>query len=363
MLAYKRMNTYYEYLASSVRNALFRRRQVVFISEMADWVIREVGSEIVRELNRTVYARYAMQSTSQLFLRHTIVHFSSIGTLFRRPEVFPTLSTTNRHVLTWYHIVEHDPFLKHIDAINKRIDRVHTACQRTADQLRAAGIMPEKIVLIPLAIDLNIFTQYAPEERTALKQRLGLPLDKIIIGSFQKDGNGWGEGSTPKLIKGPDIFCDSLERMAKQFPLHVLLTGPARGYVKQRLTQAGIPFTHHYITQYQHIPDYYNALDLYIVASRIEGGPRALLESMACGVPLVTTDVGMAPDIVRDGYNAHMVPVEDVEGIVRAASHILTNYSVKELLVNGGFETVRSFNIPSMTRRYVSELYAPLSHT
>ena len=45
----------------------------------------------------------------------------------------------------------------------------------------------------------------------------------------------------PKLIKGPDVFCDVIERLAKDLPVHVLLSGPSRGYVKARLTKLTFP--------------------------------------------------------------------------------------------------------------------------
>ncbi len=58
----------------------------------------------------------------------------------------------------------------------------------------------------------------------------------------------------------------------------------------------------------------YEAIDVCVVTSRDEGGPRAVLESMATGVPLVTTRVGQAADLVRHGENGWMVDVEDVDG-------------------------------------------------
>ena len=52
-------------------------------------------------------------------------------------------------------------------------------------------------------------------------------------------------------------------------------------------------------------------IDAYVVASRQEGGPKAVLESMACGVPLVTTRVGQAIDLVQHGVNGWMSAPED----------------------------------------------------
>jgi glycosyltransferase involved in cell wall biosynthesis len=98
-----------------------------------------------------------------------------------------------------------------------------------------------------------------------------------------------------------------------------LLSGPARGFVKKGLEEAKIPYTHVYLNSYPDVAKLFQALDLYIVASRQEGGPKAILESMASGVPLVTTRVGQAMDLVKHGVNAFMADVEDVEALTAYA--------------------------------------------
>jgi len=76
------------------------------------------------------------------------------------------------------------------------------------------GVKEEKIVVIPLGIDLSIFKPYSEKERKKLRKKLKIPLDKTIIGSFQKDGIGWGEGLKPKWEKGPDIFCKVIKKIS-----------------------------------------------------------------------------------------------------------------------------------------------------
>jgi glycosyltransferase involved in cell wall biosynthesis len=66
----------------------------------------------------------------------------------------------------------------------------------------------------------------------------------------------------------------------------------------------------------------YAAIDVCLVTSRDEGGPRAVLEAMATGAPLVTTRVGQGADLVRHGENGWLVEVEDVEGIVGCAQRV-----------------------------------------
>ena len=120
----------------------------------------------------------------------------------------------------------------------------------------------------------------------------------------------------PKLIKGPDVFINCMNLLKSKIPnLQVLLTGPSRGYVKKKLNELKIPYQHHYIKSYQDIQKFYHALDLYIIPSREEGGPRAQLESMACGIPLVTTNVGMSIDLVEHQVNGWKVDVEDYEDL------------------------------------------------
>ena len=102
----------------------------------------------------------------------------------------------------------------------------------------------------------------------------------------------------------------------------VLLTGPARGYVKRGLTDAGIPFRHVYLKHASQLSRMFHALDVCLVTSRQEGGPKAVLESMASGIPLVTTRVGQAMDLVRNGENGFMVPVEDVDGLVHSVERV-----------------------------------------
>jgi glycosyltransferase involved in cell wall biosynthesis len=85
----------------------------------------------------------------------------------------------------------------------------------------------------------------------------------------------------------------------------------------------GAPIRHVFLDDYRDIVGCYHALDLYLMTSREEGGPKALLESMAAGVPLVATRTGMAEDVVEDGVNGHLVPVDDEDAIVARAAALL----------------------------------------
>lgn len=175
------------------------------------------------------------------------------------------------------------------------IDTIRVTHDETGDFLTSNGF--PNVVKISIPVDLDVFTANTVSIREQSRNELGIPKDIKLIGSFQKDGQGWGTGTEPKMEKGPDIFVETVSRIKTEFPVHVLLTGPARGYVSTALTEAGVPFTDLGNVTRLELKRAYSALDLYLVSSRAEGGPRALLESLVSGIPVVTTNVGQVNEI------------------------------------------------------------------
>ncbi len=203
------------------------------------------------------------------------------------------------------------------------IDRVQVTNRDMEQLVVGTGVTPEKVHRIPIGIDLEAFPARDATTRAAARLSLDLPEWAFVAGSFQKDGVGWGEGLEPKLIKGPDVLLAAAERLQGVVPeLVFLITGPARGYVKAGLERLGVPYRHVSFADVDAVAQAYQAIDVCLVTSRDEGGPRAVLESMATGVPLVTTRVGQAADLVRHGENGWMVDVDDVDGIVSWTAHV-----------------------------------------
>jgi glycosyltransferase involved in cell wall biosynthesis len=203
------------------------------------------------------------------------------------------------------------------------IDRVQVTNGDMEALILDTGIAADKLHRIPIGIDLGAFALRTAASRAEARRALGLPESAFVVGSFQKDGVGWGEGREPKLIKGPDVLLAVAEELREAVPeLLFLVTGPARGYVRAGLEDLGIPHRHVLLPDIDELPRAYEAIDLCLVTSRDEGGPRAVLEAMATGVPLVTTRVGQAADLVRHGENGWMVEVDDVDGLVEWAGHV-----------------------------------------
>lgn len=350
---------YYINLFLSILKNIFCRARIVLVYENVDWVIKQISRELEAEINKIYGADTIMSSPTSLFLRNRILHFMSISSLVKDNKII-SFNRNNKAICTWYHVLQNDDRLKFVSYLNKEISFLHTSCQTTKEKLLAAGINQGEIVVIPESIDLSLFSPVSSQKKIQIKNEIGLPENKIIIGSFQKDGVGWGEGFEPKMEKGPDVFCDAVEKIARQYDIHVLLTGPARGYVKERLVKAKISFTHCYLKNFLEIVNYYNALDYYIVASRVEGGPKAILESMACGVPIICTRMGMALDVIEDRENGMLADVENVEQIYRCFVDLANSSEMRQRIIKQALEDVKKYDLSIISRRFYEELYLPL---
>lgn len=143
------------------------------------------------------------------------------------------------------------------------------------------------------------------DEKNKLKEKWQIPRNKFLIGSFQRDTQGY-DLNKPKTVKGPDIF---VELVRKLDDIHIVLAGPRRKWIRKQLDKYKIPYT--FIgseietdkddlaknnLDKEIIKELYQTLDLYVVASRLEGGPKAITECVSLGVPIISSKVGHVED-------------------------------------------------------------------
>jgi glycosyltransferase involved in cell wall biosynthesis len=300
--------------------------RLIPLADSSKWVINEEMREVsrvARSLGIRVKSSKWLGCSSQQCVFYGS-HFFLLGDSWR--EYDHRIATAYFHGRPGSGNKEFDVVYKRLCDEHPRISRIQVSHSRMKEIVLASGIDKEKVFLIPIGINLDYFRPVAGDVRMKIRRDLGVPESAFVVGSFQKDGAGWGEGTEPKLIKGPDILLGVIDVLKTRVPeLFVLLSGPARGFVKSGLERMKVPFRHVYVESYPDAVQLYHALDVYIVSSREEGGPKAVLESMASGVPLVTTRVGQAADLVRHGENAWMVEVEDVEGLAHWTEWIISH--------------------------------------
>jgi glycosyltransferase involved in cell wall biosynthesis len=210
-----------------------------------------------------------------------------------RKDLEEKFVVTTIHHIDWDKYEDNKSYYELIDSLT---NRYHCICPKAEESLKK--ITKKDIVTTNFWINENNF--YQIEDKHLLRERYNLPHDAYIVGSFQKDTEGTDE-NMPKLSKGPEIFVEIVNDMKHNGKnVHVLLTGWRRTYVINRLIDLDIPYTYLELVPASELNELYNCLDLYLVSSRVEGGPRAIIECGLAKVPLISTDVGIAELILPE---------------------------------------------------------------
>jgi glycosyltransferase involved in cell wall biosynthesis len=323
-----------------------RRSDVVIKTDGAGWVLDDYAAHIAGELDGRL--RVGLVTDIAGRTRRNVVHVVD-GSCFTNPRWRSSADLWHRVIGTWWHGAP-DSMLSgvregalHLAEVGRLLAYVHVACGITREIVRQAGVPEDRIALLPLGLNRQRFYPPSVADRAAARQALGLSDDVKAVGLFQKDGDGWGAGLQPKLIKGPDIFVTVMTRLAQHHPVHAVVPGPARGFVVRSLGEAGVPCSNPGFVSAENLVRYYHACDLYLVPGREEGGPAAVLEALATATPLVAHRVGMAPDVIEDGRNGFLADIGDVDGLTEKADRVLRSGALRERLQTEGLRTVREY--------------------
>jgi glycosyltransferase involved in cell wall biosynthesis len=309
-------------------------RSLFVVGDRLGWSIDDDRTRLVATARRLGY-RVGPNVLLRMLRRQAVFQHNHFNALQPR-----WLESSHRLGLSYFHGRPGTPgypeFDRAHDALRRhatRIDRVQVTHGEMRELVLDAGVPAERVFRIPIGIDLEHFP-FGPERGSS----------SFVVGSFAKDGVGMGEGLEPKLLKGPDTFVAVVSRLRQTIPeLSVLLTGPARGYVRRELERLGVPYRHVVARSRSELARAYHQTDVCLVTSRQEGGPKAVLEAMATGVPLVTTRVGEAPEAVADGENGLLADVDDVEALVSAVQRIHDDAALRERLRAAGRATAEAY--------------------
>ena len=210
----------------------------------------------------------------------------------------PSIFLQNKIVVTTIHHIDLEKFDSNERANFLQRDSItdfyHVPCKRTRNLVQQFTKKP--IFVQPFWANQNIW--FPINEKEKLRKEAKISPGINLIGSFQRDTEGY-DLKTPKLSKGPDIFCDIVEKISERDGnVEVLLSGWRRQYVMNRLDKAKIKYHYYNLVDFETMNKLYNMLDLYVVSSRVEGGPQAIVECALTKIPIISTAVGLASYIL-----------------------------------------------------------------
>jgi glycosyltransferase involved in cell wall biosynthesis len=168
-----------------------------------------------------------------------------------------------------------------------------------AQVARALGMPRERIIQFPWGVDLDHF---APGEGSEVREALGWENATILLST-----RNW------EMIYGVDIVCKAftdIVRIDENTRLLVLGDGSLRDQIESILHSSGVENRVHLagFVPSNDLPKYYQAADLFISASHVDGSSISLLEAMACGIPAIVSDIPGNQEWVKPEVNGWLFP-------------------------------------------------------
>src|SRR6185436_4055708 len=245
-----------------------------------------------------------------------------LGGIFRVPVVI----TLRGSIVRLRHYPLHRPQLRWA---LRRAARVLAVSQSLKAVAAGLGVPGEQIRVIPNGVDADVFV---PREPADARRALGLPLDATIILSV----GGLNEG------KGHHRVVAQLPELARRFPdlLYVIVGGgrageSSRPLIETMAARLGVTDRVRLVGERPHeeVATWLAAADLFCLATRSEGWANVLLESLACGTPVVSTRVGGNAEIVSHDGLGILVPAQDDRALAAAIREGLERHWDPRLLV------------------------------
>lgn len=299
--------------------------------DMQTWVLGTIAEHTKRHAARPgVLEIYPMKAPrkrrhlSAVLREHDIIHYLSPGDFYRLGP-----ATSAPSVVTVHHVASRvNERLNTMGHLTDVLCPINAECHGQIEGL--PGLKDIPMVRTPMGINTEFF-QFRDDGRDTLLERSGAPFDTVFLGLSAK------KNSNEDDRKGFDRYWALLARLKEMTkePVRLVIFGPGPevpfGWrpedipegVRDMVWMPGfVPL--------EELPLLYSGLDFYLCLSRIEGGPYPVMETMSCGVKVISTSVGIVPELVEDGVTGFMVDGDNYLERVPALIHDLRHGKINE---------------------------------
>jgi glycosyltransferase involved in cell wall biosynthesis len=251
-------------------------------------------------------------------------------------------------ILSWETVShEGDPYHNNFQRRNgyrlamKYADRIIAVSREVKESLiRRRGIPEEKIQVIYYGVDLEQFHPNGRDSVLAKRREINVRPEEFLIGIVARL-EPW---------KGHRYFIEAFAEVAPRFPhARVILIGDGslrselESMTRQKKLQERISF----LGVRNDVAQLVNCLDLFVLPSLPgEGLPNVLLEAMACGKPVIATQVGGVPELVYNNQNGYLAPPGNAKALSETLAQALSNRArLQQLALAGKAAVEKSFSL------------------
>jgi glycosyltransferase involved in cell wall biosynthesis len=214
------------------------------------------------------------------------------------------------------------------------------------DVLGYDHVDPDRLVRLPNCIDLDRVSTSLTVAQA--KARLGFAATDLVIGAVgrmeEQKGHRYLLAAFAALRKMPEL---SVARTR----LLIVGDGRQRAQTEELAANLGITEVCRFPGSIKDLSEVYRAIDIFVMSSMWEGLSLAMLEAMAAGLPVISTKVGGAHDVLGDNLRGILVPEGDAEALAEALRDLIMDPKKQHHLADSGRNHVRKhYSVAAMTR-------------
>jgi glycosyltransferase involved in cell wall biosynthesis len=213
---------------------------------------------------------------------------------------------------------------------------------------------PQRVARIANAVDLTEFKPVPAADREQLRGRLGFPRGRTIVlyvGRLSR-------------AKGVMMLIDAWPGLVEKYPnAYLVMVGSGHGSwddceadIVEQIRKHDLALHVNLVGHSNRVPEYLQAADFFVSPSDYEGFSLTLVEALGCAIPVLTTAVGAAPEIIGDGVNGFLCPPRNKEALSAALLQAFTRQQEWPDIGERGRESAQAFDVPEVVNQYVALL-------
>lgn len=213
-------------------------------------------------------------------------------------------------------------------------------------EIISMGVDEKKIYSGFNGVDTALYQPINSNKRNKVKKMLSIP-DKEIVTFVGRLASR----------KGVDILIRAWKKVIRRFPDAYLLivgSGEEKMKLKKLATELDLINNIRFVGEVDNVVDYLHVTDIFSFPSRLEGAPNAVLEALACGLPVVATKIGGLVDIIYDNVNGILVSPERSDLLAQNICELLKNKNYRKKLGTKARESALSrFSFEVVSKEYL----------
>jgi glycosyltransferase involved in cell wall biosynthesis len=226
---------------------------------------------------------------------------------------------------------------------NRRVNHIITVSEKIRDILIEDGVPAEKITTVHSGIDIHKFDHI---QKTTIREEFGIPSDHFVLGTVAAIA---GHKDYPTLLRAAKIVTEQDEHIT----FIAVGKGPDEDSVKSMADELSVK-RFHFAGFRPDVGEFLKTFDAFVLSSKTEGLGTSLLDAQAVGLPIVATAAGGIPEIVHDGVNGVLAPIQNPEALAEKIMQLKKDKELQSKFSKNALQQVKAFDVSETVRKTIN---------